>query len=130
VLFVVATGGCGINQPAVPPTAAARMAAKISFGFINFSFISFRRLCAAKNLRTNHGHKTSVEQKGKVALRRLKAHHRRSSGMNQRRRAQFRAKSVAPDANEDGVIVKLMKSAGFSGKVQIKTAGARSESWS
>ena len=61
--------------------------------------------------------------------RRLKAHRRRSGGMNQRSRAQFRAKSVAPDADESSVEVEAMEFAGFAGKVQIKMLGASSESW-
>ena len=61
--------------------------------------------------------------------RRLKARHGRSSGMDQRSQAQFRAKSGAPDAAERGAAFEAMKFAGFAGKVQIKIAGARSESW-
>ena len=78
---------------------------------------------------TIHGHKISVEQKEMAEARQLKAHRRRSVGMNQRSRAQFRAKSGAPDADESGVEVEAMEFAGFAGKVQIKIAGARNESW-
>jgi hypothetical protein len=48
---------------------------------------------------------------------------------NQIRRAQSRAKSGTPAASEDGVKVEAIEFAGVAGRVQIKTAGARSESW-
>jgi len=44
--------------------------------------------------------------------------------------AQLRAKSGVPNLEESGRGVEAMEVAGFDGKVQIKTAGARSESWS
>jgi len=49
--------------------------------------------------------------------------------MNQRSRAQFRAKSGALEAGESGVKVEEIEFAGFAGKVQIKMLGARSDSW-
>jgi hypothetical protein len=110
---------------------AARTAAKISFGFINFNFRFYfvSPFVHGKNFGTIHGHKISVEQKGMIEARRLKAHHGRSSRMNQRSRAQFRAKRGALDAAERGAAVETMKFAGFAGKVQSKMLGARSESW-
>jgi hypothetical protein len=48
---------------------------------------------------------------------------------NQIKRAQSRAKSGVPTASEGGVKVEAIEFAGVAGRVQIKTAGARSESW-
>lgn len=62
------------------------------------------------------------------AVRRLRAHHGWSGGMNQRSRAQFRAKSGAPAAIKGSAETAEWEFAAWAGKAQVKTSGAMKES--
>ena len=49
--------------------------------------------------------------------------------VNQRRRAQLREKSGVAEAVITGVQLEVLELAGATGRVKVKTRGARSESW-
>jgi hypothetical protein len=88
-------------------------------------------LCAAEKFRDNsgtiHGHKNSVEWKGKIRSAPTQGTLRAFNGKNQIRKTQCRVKSGVPLATNGNTFTEETKLVGWLGSTQATMAGAKSE---